>query len=313
MRVLPMSRLGTVLVGLILGAGATVHASTTDDFFQALQSCEEQLVELPDLTPKDACPNLIQLLESSRWQQTYFDDHLPTREAVAELRRLTAALSETGSRPAGIESARLEVILDELSQNPNDDRETLWDRFEEWLADQFHGVSLSLPAELSWVAELLQLFVEIVGWLVVISLAAGVVLAIVLTLRGIWSEVPRKGREPEYRHATFADDEQPPPLTIDDLDEASVADKPRILLQLLLQVLTIRGLIARHRCLTHRELDAALVPELEDQETLRNVALSAERAAYSSWEPDSGYVDALIDEGRRFVESLDRGKRDGRQ
>jgi hypothetical protein len=94
-------------------------------------------------------------------------------------------------------------------------------------------------------------------------------------------------------------------LSWQDVDRASLPQKPRVLLELIAARLTERSWLPRASGFTVRELArAARLPEESDRERLTELALTAERVRFSDDEISAGVIEAALVRGRELLERL---------
>jgi hypothetical protein len=99
-----------------------------------------------------------------------------------------------------------------------------------------------------------------------------------------------------------------PNMTWSDIERAALADKPRLLLELIARRLSDRGSLPAAGALTVRELTcAARLPEPDDRARLSELALAAERVRYSAGELQPEALDRSVARGRELLDRLPAG------
>jgi hypothetical protein len=169
---------------------------------------------------------------------------------------------------------------------------SLWDYFNGWLNDRFRELRAALPDFPNplrdwkwhwpeWLPQALSWF----GWILVAAfgLAATLVLLRALGVRG----------SPAVRRAIdaleSADSRAAPSarLSFADLDAAPVAQRPRILLTMVLGALRAANRLVADAALSHRQLGSAVREiSLDQRAAVELIARLAERATYSQFVPN---------------------------
>jgi hypothetical protein len=93
-----------------------------------------------------------------------------------------------------------------------------------------------------------------------------------------------------------------------DIERATLSDRPRLLLELIVRRLSDRGALPPSGALTVRELTRAVqLPEAEDRSRLAELALAAERVRYSAQEPGAAGLDEPLVRGKELLSRLEAG------
>jgi hypothetical protein len=143
----------------------------------------------------------------------------------------------------------------------------------------------------------------------------GLLAAMLLLMGGIvWRELKAAGigrrSAPRTRRGTapllFGDSEEP--LLPDTLDTVSLAERPVLLLRLLVQALQRMGRLAADRSLTHRELIArASLDDSNQRQRFAGISLRAEQQLYGGAAPlstDDPELQSIVREGRELYSQL---------
>jgi hypothetical protein len=257
------------------------------------------------------CPELTKQLEHGAWAPW-----LPrgwkepgndlSAGGLKELRNLVNRESmATVSRPAP-DVGRLKVVLDELNHKSTDGP---WSRFKSWLRSILER--RNQVADESWFSHLTsqlgvpQSLRQLIAY---VSLAAVVLLAAVIVVNELRAAglLPRRGELGRKRV-----DMAPaviPELDLSDVDRATLGDKPRLLLKLIVTRLSDRGYLPPAGALTVRELtSAARLPQPDDRGRLAALALAAERVRFCAREPQSDSLRESIARGCELLDRLDAG------
>jgi hypothetical protein len=258
------------------------------------------------------CPDLVRQLE-----QDSFAAWLPEGWQDAGNNLSAGSLGELGvliqreiatqlSRPAP-SVQQLPRVLAEIGQSARQ-RDGLLKRIRLWL----HKVlpSTEEPADSGWLSRMVSRIglsqtvielVSVIALIVVLGLSA-----LILTNELRAASFLRKRRYREAREAAAPVRGASSSLTWQDVELAEYRDKPRILLELLIERLTQTQRLPPAHSLTARELTRiAKLPEREDYERLASVALTAERIKYAAHTAQPAEINAAIDGGRTLLRAID--------
>jgi hypothetical protein len=297
------------LAALLLLAASAACAQTADErAFATIDACIERLDPLTDIGFERIaarCPDLAPTLERSGWAAWLPQGWKDSRNdlspgSLTELRTLVEAelRNKTVARAPRVQ--RLEEILSGLG-SAGAQRGGLWARFKQWVRSVF------TPGEedndSSWLDRMIgrgglsQTVVELITYL---ALGLIVLLAALIVVNEIRASGLLRAREKRERQAeaelqglTRSN------VTWQDVDGASLLEKPRLLLEMVAGRLVALGQLPPASALTVREITrAARLPDEGDRARLSQLALAAERARYA---PDPLAVigiETAIDEGR---------------
>jgi hypothetical protein len=257
------------------------------------------------------CPDLARRLEQNElaawlpegWKDTGNNLSVGSLQELALLMRREIATHS--SRPAP-SVQHLRDVLSEIGQAP-ERRDSLWKRMRLWM----HKVlpSSDETDDNGWVPRMIsriglpQTVIEMVSYIALASIIVlGVfILANEFRVAGVFRRrVPRKEDEAVSPAPAIAQ------MSWRDVERADVADKPRVVLELVIDRLTRARLLPPARSLTNRELARAVkLANPKDQERLRALALTAERVRFASTAADRAEVDAAVAGGRVILRTLD--------
>jgi hypothetical protein len=304
---------------LLLATSPAVYSQTAGDdapgAWEILSTCAQ--IEESDHTGLDAleqdCPGLRHAL----YELGYLDmlpqaslDQL-TIWNVQDLEAIAARYREPPAA-SSIDPAALEGVLDSLRGQSAQQPQSLWERFRAWLRDIFNRQAQQEESP-SWLSRWLDDFTlserlaDIIFWSVV-------ALVIALAIGVIVNELRAAGILRRRSSKAQAADSAPAPLAvaaiprIEDLDRVPRADRPSLILRVLIATLQQTGRLTSAKSLTHREVTSRAAFDGADQhETFQRIALLAEATLYAGVLPADADIDAIVGEGRRLEVRLRRG------
>jgi hypothetical protein len=260
------------------------------------------------------CPELARQLEGGAWApwlpQGWKE---PGNDfSAGGLRELSALVArETAARAPVATSApdvsHLQPILTALAKSRT---ETSWSRFESWLRSILER--REQPTDESWLSRMVsqvgipQSVIRLItyGALGAIVLLAGLVVVNEARTAGLFPKRRREARRARELAAVGARE-----MGWSDIQQAPFADRPRLLLELIVRRLSERGFLPPAGALTVREMTRiARLTEAEDRSRLTDLALAAERVRYSAAEPQSGGLNAPIARGRELLDRLETSR-----
>jgi len=230
------------------------------------------------------CPDLMRQLESGPWAPW-----LPrgwnepgndlSAGSLKEFRTLVDRESSSHDPLDSPDLRSLQPILTALAGTHND---TGWSRFKSWLRSILER--REQPTDESWFSRMVshvgisQSVIRLITYVALgaVVVVAGMIVANELRTAGLLSKRRRTTRK---RRADASGDTSEG--SWDGIEQASLNEKPRLLLELIVRRLTQRGLLPPAGALTVRELTrVASLPEPDDQSRLAELALAAERVRY---------------------------------
>lgn len=299
---------------LALGLACCVVATAQDAASVALEECASRFEETDeDATPpqleeiEELCPDLKSVLESSpyaAWLPEEWWAPALTPEGLLRLRELVT------SEPVAVTSRTLDTsgvaaALATLGEDPQDEP-SWWDRVREWLISRLQNDPDEEPSwGLEWLEKLAahELAVRIVGYVcfALIMLSAVWVVLNELKASGVFGSRSRRPSRFEAAREARAGGG----LTLDDIERADPANRPSLLLGLLLGAVARRQDRAIDVSHTHRELATRIALETDWQRTAFGQLLRcAERVRYAPTLPASAEIDAAVQGGRRLLGSI---------
>jgi hypothetical protein len=295
-------------------AGPFASPPSVESLVATIDACRDRLDPQIDIGFERIaarCPDLARRLEQNElaawlpegWKDTGNNLSVGSLQELAVLMR--REITTHSSRPAP-NVQRLHIVLTEIGQTP-EHRDSLWKRVRLWMnrilpsSDEPPDNGF-LPRIVSRIG-LPQTLIEIVSYIALASiLALGFfILANELRAAGVFRRrTAAKVAGPLILAPTLAQ------MSWCDVERADVADKPRVVLELLIDRLTRAHLLPPARSLTNRELTRAVkLSNANDQDRLQTLALTAERMRFAAAAADRAEVEAAVAGGRVILRTLD--------
>jgi hypothetical protein len=143
--------------------------------------------------------------------------------------------------------------------------------------------------------------VIVYGLLVLVLIVAVTFVIRELKAAGLFLRTDQKPRARSPARDSRADDS----ALLGALDSAPLADKPAILLGLLVEGLSLRGRLRAERHLTHKELTVhAILQEGIQRQQFSRVATLAERLLYGPRPVSLDGVEHIVDDGRALLSQI---------
>jgi hypothetical protein len=292
------------LLFLFAGAGVQAH-----ELLDQIDACTKQLDGQLDVGYERIaarCPELVPALTQSPWSAWLPSDWSQPRnqlsaEGLAELRTLLAR--GMAPRVAGhlMHTARVGPLLNRIAQ-PDEDRTGWWQQFKGWLR-QIMGAPEEPDQKPDWLRNfnVADGVIKVLGWgllAIVVAMAAGI-LVNELRVAGLL-------RRRKTARSTAQDPTRHTPLSLVSVDARAPREQPALLLELITQRLTDRGLLPPARALTTRELLSRVrLPSESERTELEELARTSEQLRYSTRELAAGRLAAAIAGGRRVLARFD--------
>ena len=295
-------------------AGPFASPPSVESLVATIDACRERLDPQIDIGFERIavrCPDLARRLEQNElaawlpegWKDTGNNLSVGSLQELAILMR--REITTHSSRPAP-RVQRLHEVLNEIGQ-ASERRDSLWKRLRLWM----HKVlpSNEEPTDNGWIPRMVsriglpQTMIEIVSYLALgsIILLGAFILANEFRAAGMFRRAPARKAIQSVSVAPAIEQ-----MSWRDVERADIADKPRVVLELLIDRLTRAHLLPPARSLTNRELTRAVkLPNAKDQDRLRALALTAERMRYAPVTADRAEVEAAVAGGRVILRSLD--------
>lgn len=214
------------------------------------------------------------------------------------------------ARPAaaeqGVRTESLAAILQSL-QETQQERELNWlEKFSRWIRGLSQDSQQAMPAWLQRWLEDTPLSQTIVRWMIYGALTLLVVMALGVVINELRAAGLLRRKGAKARAAAAAGAATAGELTIADLENAAPADRPSLLLRLLVAALVKRGRLRADRSLTHRELVArAAFDAAAQRESFGRLAALSERTIYGGMRAEGQEIDGVVAAGRALMATLD--------
>lgn len=290
-----------------------LHAAA-QDALAALDACIPRLDKRLDVgfeRVSARCPGLAQVLEQSGWAAWLPPGWKESRNdlsagSLAELRAVVARELETKPPRKVPDVQRLNDILTDLGAT-GQQRSGWWARFKKWVRSLFERSGETRDE--GWLNRLIrrvglsQAIIRIISY---IAMGAVVVLAVLIIVNELRAAGWIRARRPAGQGKGAADWQRTRLRPgWDDVERAPLADKPRLLLELIASRLTDLGRLPPAGAFTVRELvRAANLQEPEDRQRLNELALTAERARFAAGGVSPAMAEAAVEHARALLDTL---------
>lgn len=299
----------------VLIAGLSIEsASAAEPLRAAIRTCQTRLdaqIDVGYARIASRCPELVRLLASSEWQEWLprswreagNDLSVGGLEELATLIERERAREPTGRRPG---TAKLHEVLEGL-ESAQARRGGPWERVRQWLETVLERAPDDEPS--GWLERLLrrgpvsQIVIETITYIavaLVVALAA-LVVANELRVAGAF----RRRRSGGERPVTI-ERRAVPRVTRRQIEQASLQERPGLLLRLIFERLAQAGRLPRAATLTVREAQAlAALPDASDRERLAELSAAAEHVRYAAVPASAGLLSRAVDAGAALLATLD--------
>ncbi|HEY6644171.1 DUF4129 domain-containing protein [Povalibacter sp.] len=288
-------------------AGAVV--ASRDLIASCIETSSGDEVGLAEL--EEACPGLEHAITQSGYVGFISENEIEqlTSHGLVDLQSIVERYRQPPAAAAtDADIARLGPILDAIEEEQRVERPlTLFERFKRWMNGQMQRPS---PEQETWLNRWLKDFdvperitrTIVYASILVILLAALAVVVNELRAAGIFR---RRGRRASVVPITGEGTFDLSRATLADLDRVPAAERPALLLRVLVNTLLNTGRLRTEKSLTHRELGSRAAFDAVDQRHAFNrVASLSERILYGSRQVSPEEIDAVLDEGRGLDRQL---------
>jgi hypothetical protein len=297
---------------------AAETASRLTPLRAAVSACESRIdaqVDVGYTRIAARCPQLMRVLESGEWtdwlprtwREPNNDLSIGGLTELASMIETERSRQRTGPRPG---TAKLHGVLERL-ETSQAVRRGAWDRFNHWL----DGVARQQPEDPfsgEWFERLLeratptQLAIELASYVAVVAI---IVLALTIVVNEVRAALAL--RRPRKRKKTFpvAASSADGPLTVRQVEEASLEERPALLLRLVFERLARAGRLVRADSLTIREAQArAALSDPADAQRLAELASVAEHVRYGARPAATGMLARALEAGTTLLAKLESAK-----
>jgi len=290
-----------------MAAGPSIAADVALD---ALDSCRAKLDTRADVgfeRIERKCPDLMKTLEAAPWAGLLPKGMRERRDEVSaeSLRQLGELVRNSGEQAAGSEApdtASLAAVLKDLGEQSQQGI-SRWERLKRWLKEKFERSDEEEDDEASWIEKLGRQFETSEGVARVITYV-GYGLVALLVGFVIWTELRAAGllgglRRVSERARDAAQWRRR--LSLADVSEAPLAERPGLLLKLLGEALTRAHRLPAADGLTAGAIARKARVEETDREELRAVAAAAEAVRYGESAPPDPELESAVDKARDLL------------
>ena len=318
----PGLALQLALLGLVAQVGVAAPALPPADpraaLHQILDACCSRLDRELDVGYEriaTRCPDLGRQVEASdvgAWLPRGWQDAGSGLSAgsLEELRILVARELDSHAQSRAPSVPRLRQVLTRLG-DAGESRSGVWSRLREWLRQVTRREDD--PRSPEFLTRLLSRVglsarvLELVSYACLAALMALAGLIIVNELRAAGIRLPPRAAPGGSRSEL---PQSPALVSLAQVEGATLEERPRLLLAVILERLSRRGLLPPARSLTVREVTrGARLPAAADGSRLFELASTAECVRYSPDLPSPARLEAAVAGGRALLEHLDAGVR----
>lgn len=300
---------------LLLLVAPALHAAEADPL-AAIDACVARLDPQIDVGYERIsarCPDLTRTLEQSGWAAWLPREWKDSRNdlsagSLAELRTVVARELATPAAQRTPRISRLNPVLTDLGAK-GQERSGAWARFKKWLRAIFEKGGQR--TEDSWLHRMVlrvgvsDAVIELITYIAMGAVVALAALIVMNELRAAGVFARTRRRRPGEGKEVGASAEGLKP-TWSDVERASLAERPRLLLELVAATLTDLRLLPPASALTVRELTRVVaLREDSDRSRLAELALTAERARYADGGIAPSALESAVERGRELLTRLE--------
>lgn len=309
-----MRRYLSALALAFVTSTASSQPQPVDPALTAVDACVARLDRAVDIgyaRIAARCPGLTHSLEQTGWAAWLPRGWKEPRNdlSAGSLEELRTLVARELATPPGVRhprADRLKQVLTDLGPAAQQ-RGGFWQRFRTWLRTVF--AQNERPDGENWLGRLIhrngrsQTAMDLLTYGALTSVVA-------LAVAIVWHELRAAGlvgsRSRALRGGVVSGPRRTPPLSWRDVERAALAEKPRLLLELLLAKLAEHRRMPPAGALTAREVTRVVeLPDAADRERLQEVVLTAERARYAKGGVAEESVRAAVERGRQLIEKLE--------
>ncbi len=252
------------------------------------------------------CPELVSAVARSDFGELVPSDwaDVISEGRVRELRTALAASRESQpTRSPTLEALR--PVLKRIESQQKTVPPTPWEEFKAWVKSIFERRD-KLDQSDSWFWRMLrQLHIspttgKIINYSLLALLLAGAIVIVIIELRAAGFFANTKPGGPLRRRATGVSETGR--VTLGDVAAAPLAERPALLVEVLIGRFVATGRLHERRSFTHRELDRATrLDEPPDREAFREVLLAAEAVRYAHRLPEEEQLERAVRDGEALL------------
>jgi hypothetical protein len=256
------------------------------------------------------CPQVVRMLESGEWRawlppawrEAGNDLSIGGLEELAVLIEREQARGHTGRRPG---TAALREIITGLGA-ARAERTGFWGRFRRWLDDTFMQPTEQDSGD--WLERLLgrePLSARIIATITYAALALVVALTLLIIVNELRAAGVFRRRARSKARTLPADTPEARTVTWREIERAPQAERPALLLRLVIERLGHTGRLPAAASLTVGELEMrAALPDPEDRARLGELARAAERARFAASPAPPAVIERALESGRTLLGNI---------
>lgn len=292
-------------------------ASFTDsvaDLEAAIGKCNANAASDEDSSQtliSDDCPDLIVEIESSQWGETLAPGWQEefTYSELAQFEYFVSYYGQRLSERTELSQSSLDAIVLGLNDSADvTNNKSLWDRIVDWFNELLSDKTDYSPGWLSeWFSnvEVSSLAIEIVFWTLSALVVAAAISIIVTEIRAARISSPANELKSKKSSGGAGIGVDNHVLTLKDVDNADLDEKPSLLLRLVLQRLESLGAIAYNPARTHRDVMLATsVLGNDGSEVISRVSESAEQIRFSNEKNQPQETAEVVSAGIKLLGTL---------
>ena len=257
------------------------------------------------------CPALVDAVSASEFGELLPEDWHDVISG-GRLKELRAALAAARVQPEArrLSEESLRNVLARLDDTGKQAGPTLWQRIKNWLKSLFARQEEVEKANEGWFVRLLRkLNLSTTTALVIkysmLALLVVTVLAIVIIELRAAGVLSHGGYSKRARRDARIAGAAKSGLTPTDLSAAPLPERPKLLIQMLVEKCVASGRLKEKSSFTHRELERATRFEAAaDQASFRGVLNAAEAVRYANRKPDADLLTQAVHEGEALLARL---------
>jgi hypothetical protein len=316
-------RFGRLSRAAILGLVSCAAAAAQDTATEAIEDCLSRFEEVEEEEERETepalkdiesqCPELKSILEHSPYAAWFPEQWWHSQLSTGSLTELQAHIAhESAAHEARtLDISGVGAALESLETDRRASKVTWWDRLREWLRSRLKPEEEEPPTWLfKWLDELgrHEMALRIIGYSLygLIVIAALWIVINELRAAGVFGAGARRRARAAGALASARAKHE---LTLADVESSDPANRPSLLLTLLLAALARREDRMIDDSTTHRELATRVtLTDSAQRMTFGRLVRCAERVRYGATLPTRGEIDEVVGDARRLLDSFVSGE-----
>lgn len=259
---------------------------------------------------ESVCPELVARVTASDFGKLLPEDW-HNRISGGRLEELRASLAAGRRAPAarGLSLASLKAAISHVQAEQKAPKLSLWERLKNWIDGLFERQARAGKPE-GWFAQLAeklagsQRALKIVYYTMLVLIIAAALAIVYIELRAAGLLTSRAGGGRKQRAQTGSA-ERVKALALSDVARAPLAERPALLIRLLIETCVATDRLQERRSFTHRELAGAARFEVPgDGASFAHVLRTAEAVRYAAAAPDARALDEAVRDGEALLARL---------